>query len=171
MLHVQGPELLSLVELILSEAETRSQDGDSAARTLIQTRLPLLLSCCRSNDESIGKVTEHLTSCIQQWGDSVLGQRCRDLLLQLYLQRPEVRVPVPEVLLHSEGATSSSICKVRDTASTERGWGWGLCQQPHLTLSRQSLGTCPGCSLVQRDAPPPSVLRLWADRSRHMCYM
>lgn len=112
VLHVQGPELLSLVELILSEAETRSQDGDSAARTLIQTRLPLLLSCCRSNDESIGKVTEHLTSCIQQWGDSVLGQRCRDLLLQLYLQRPEVRVPVPEVLLQSEGATSSSICKL-----------------------------------------------------------
>lgn len=47
---------------------------------------------------------------------SVLGQRCRDLLLQLYLQRPEVRVPVPEVLLQSEGATSSSICKVRGTA-------------------------------------------------------
>lgn len=47
---------------------------------------------------------------------SVLGQRCRDLLLQLYLQRPEVRVPVPEVLLQSEGATTSSICKVRDTA-------------------------------------------------------
>ncbi|XP_052023556.1 integrator complex subunit 1 isoform X5 [Apodemus sylvaticus] len=43
---------------------------------------------------------------------SVLGQRCRDLLLQLYLQRPEVRVPVPEVLLQSEGATSSSICKL-----------------------------------------------------------
>ncbi|ERE74826.1 integrator complex subunit 1 [Cricetulus griseus] len=112
VLHVQGPELLSLVELILSEAETRSQDGDSAARTLIQTRLPLLLSCCRGNNESVGKVTEHLTSCIQQWGDSVLGQRCRDLLLQLYLQRPEVRVPVPEVLLQSEGATSSSICKL-----------------------------------------------------------
>lgn len=46
----------------------------------------------------------------------MLGQRCRDLLLQLYLQRPEVRVPVPEVLLQSEGATSSSICKVRDMA-------------------------------------------------------
>uniref|UniRef100_A0A8C2L7E8 Integrator complex subunit 1 n=1 Tax=Cricetulus griseus TaxID=10029 RepID=A0A8C2L7E8_CRIGR len=72
VLHVQGPELLSLVELILSEAETRSQDGDSAARTLIQTRLPLLLSCCRGNNESVGKVTEHLTSCIQQWGDRYL---------------------------------------------------------------------------------------------------
>lgn len=54
---------------------------------------------------------------------SVLGQRCRDLLLQLYLQRPEVRVPVPEVLLQSEGATSSSICKVRDTVPIEQGVG------------------------------------------------
>lgn len=44
---------------------------------------------------------------------SVRGQRCRDLLLQLYLQRPELRVLVPEALLHGEGATSSSICKVR----------------------------------------------------------
>lgn len=80
MLHVQGPELLSLVELILSEAETRSQDGDSAARTLIQTRLPLLLSCCRGNSESVGKVAEHLTSCIQQWGDRYLSPHCDPLL-------------------------------------------------------------------------------------------
>nr|XP_005549044.2 integrator complex subunit 1 isoform X1 [Macaca fascicularis] len=112
VLRVQGPELISLVELILAEAETRSQDGDAAACSLIQARLPLLLSCCRGNDEGVRKVTEHLSGCIQQWGDSVLGRRCRDLLLQLYLQRPELRVPVPEVLLHSEGAASSSICKL-----------------------------------------------------------
>ncbi|KAL4669111.1 hypothetical protein H8959_007665 [Pygathrix nigripes] len=112
VLRVQGPELISLVELILAEAEARSQDGDTAACSLIQARLPLLLSCCRGDDESVRKVTEHLSGCIQQWGDSVLGRRCRDLLLQLYLQRPELRVPVPEVLLHSEGATSSSICKL-----------------------------------------------------------
>uniref|UniRef100_A0A2K6R810 Integrator complex subunit 1 n=1 Tax=Rhinopithecus roxellana TaxID=61622 RepID=A0A2K6R810_RHIRO len=112
VLRVQGPELISLVELILAEAETRSQDGDTAACSLIQARLPLLLSCCRGDDESVRKVTEHLSGCIHQWGDSVLGRRCRDLLLQLYLQRPELRVPVPEVLLHSEGATSSSICKL-----------------------------------------------------------
>ncbi|XP_026302988.1 integrator complex subunit 1 [Piliocolobus tephrosceles] len=112
VLRVQGPELISLVELILAEAETRSQDGDTAACSLIQARLPLLLSCCRGDDESVRKVTEHLSGCIQQWGDSVLGRRCRDLLLQLYLQRPELRVPVPEVLLHSEGAASSSICKL-----------------------------------------------------------
>nr|XP_026261451.1 integrator complex subunit 1 isoform X1 [Urocitellus parryii] len=111
-LRVQAPELISLVELILAEAETRSQDGDATAWTLIQARLPLLLSCCRGDDESIRKVTEYLTSCIQQWGDSLLGKRCQDLLLQLYLQRPELRVPVPEVLLQSEGATGSSICKL-----------------------------------------------------------
>uniref|UniRef100_H2PLA8 Integrator complex subunit 1 n=1 Tax=Pongo abelii TaxID=9601 RepID=H2PLA8_PONAB len=112
VLRVQGPELISLVELILAEAETRSQDGDAAACSLIQARLPLLLSCCRGDDESVRKVTEHLSGCIQQRGDSVLGRRCRDLLLQLYLQRPELRVPVPEVLLHSEGAASSSVCKL-----------------------------------------------------------
>nr|EAL23941.1 DKFZP586J0619 protein [Homo sapiens] len=112
VLRVQGPELISLVELILAEAETRSQDGDTAACSLIQARLPLLLSCCCGDDESVRKVTEHLSGCIQQWGDSVLGRRCRDLLLQLYLQRPELRVPVPEVLLHSEGAASSSVCKL-----------------------------------------------------------
>lgn len=40
------------------------------------------------------------------------GQRCQDLLVQLYLQRPELRVHAPEVLLRSVGATASSICKV-----------------------------------------------------------
>ena len=44
---------------------------------------------------------------------SVLGRRCRDLLVHLYLQRPDLRVPVPDVLLHSEGAAGSSVCKVK----------------------------------------------------------
>lgn len=52
----------------------------------------------------------------QLLSSSVLGKRCQDLLTQLYLQWPELRVPVPEGLLHSEGAASSSTCKVR-------GWG------------------------------------------------
>nr|XP_008538742.1 PREDICTED: integrator complex subunit 1 [Equus przewalskii] len=112
VLRVQAPELTGLVELILAEAEARSQDGDAAACSLLQARLPLLLSCCHGDDESVRKVTAHLTGCIQQWGDSVLGQRCRDLLVQLYLQRPELRVPVHEVLLHSAGATGSSVCKL-----------------------------------------------------------
>lgn len=101
---------------------------------------------------------------------SVLGQRCRDLLLQLYLQRPEVRVPVPEVLLQSEGATSSSICKVRGTARwspvAHGTGGWALTSRE---LSPAVISSSP-CSLVQRDAPPPSVLRLWTGRSWHMCY-
>ncbi|XP_045849161.1 integrator complex subunit 1 isoform X1 [Meles meles] len=112
VLRVQAAELIGLVELILAEAEARSQDGDAAACSLLQARLPLLLSCCRGHDESVRKVTAHLTGCIQQWGDSVLGRRCRDLLVQLYLQWPELRVPVPEVLPHSGGATSGSTCKL-----------------------------------------------------------
>ncbi|XP_048186404.1 integrator complex subunit 1 isoform X1 [Perognathus longimembris pacificus] len=112
VLRVQPAELTSLVELILAEAEAKSQDGEAAACSLIQTRLPLLLSCCHGDEGSVRKVTEHLTGCIQQRGDSVLGQRCRDLLLQLYLQRPELRMPVPDVLLPSEGAAGSSVCKL-----------------------------------------------------------
>lgn len=69
VLRVQAPELIGLAELILAEAETRSQDGDSSACSLLQARLPLLLSCCRGGDEGVRKVTAHLTSCIQQWAD------------------------------------------------------------------------------------------------------
>uniref|UniRef100_A0A8B9YQD8 Integrator complex subunit 1 n=1 Tax=Bos mutus grunniens TaxID=30521 RepID=A0A8B9YQD8_BOSMU len=100
VLRVQPAELVGLVELILAEAEARSQDGDAGACGLLQARLPLLLSCCRGGDEGIKKVTAHLTSCVQQWGDSVLGKCSRDLLVQLYLQRPDLRVPLPDVLLH-----------------------------------------------------------------------
>ncbi|GAB5582628.1 integrator complex subunit 1 isoform X2 [Prionailurus iriomotensis] len=111
-LRVRAPELVGLAELILAEAEARSQDGDAAACSLLQARLPLLLRCCRGDDASIRTVTAHLTGCIQQWGDSVPGRRCRDLLVQLYLQWPELRAPVPEALLHSGGATGSSTCKL-----------------------------------------------------------
>lgn len=68
MLRVQAPELTGLVDLILAEAEARSLDGDAAACSLLQARLPLLLSCCRG-DESVRRVAAHLTGCIQQWGD------------------------------------------------------------------------------------------------------
>ncbi|XP_049759647.1 integrator complex subunit 1 isoform X1 [Elephas maximus indicus] len=112
VLRVQAPELISLVELILAEPETRSPEADEASCNLIQSRLPLLLSCCRGDDEGVQKVTEHLTDRIQQWGDSVVGKRCRELLLQIYLQRPELRGPVPEVLLQGQGAPGSSICKL-----------------------------------------------------------
>ncbi|XP_020830897.1 integrator complex subunit 1 isoform X2 [Phascolarctos cinereus] len=112
VLQVQAPELISLVELILAESETRSQSTEDASCNLIQSRLPLLLSCCHGDVESIKRVTEYLTGSIQQWGDSLLGKRCQDLLLQLYLQLPELLVPMPETLLNSEGATSSSTCKL-----------------------------------------------------------
>lgn len=112
VLRVQPAELVGLVELILAEAEARSQDGDAGACGLLQARLPLLLSCCRGGDEGIKKVTAHLTGCVQQWGDSVLGRCSRDLLVQLYLQRPDLRVPLPDVLLHSQGAAGSSVCKL-----------------------------------------------------------
>lgn len=69
VLRVQASELIGLTDLILAEAETRSQDGDAAACSLLQARLPLLLSCCRGDAESIRKVTAHLTGCLQQWGD------------------------------------------------------------------------------------------------------
>lgn len=68
MLHLKAPELISMVELILAEAETRYQNTEEASCTLIQSRLPLLLSCSHGDLESIKKVTEYLTSCIQQWG-------------------------------------------------------------------------------------------------------
>lgn len=71
-------------------------------------------------------------------------------------------MPVPEVLLQSEGATSSSICKVRDTAChspvAHRGGGTISLTSPDLTwleLNLAVIGSSSGCSLRQRDAPSP----------------
>ncbi|XP_030315605.1 integrator complex subunit 1 isoform X1 [Calypte anna] len=112
VLHLKASELISMVELILAEAETRHQNTEEASCTLIQSRLPLLLSCSHGDLESIKKVTEYLTNCIQQWGSSSVGKCCQDLLLQIYLQLPELLVPMPEMLLTSEGARDSSTCKL-----------------------------------------------------------
>ncbi|NWY91600.1 INT1 protein, partial [Loxia curvirostra] len=112
VLHLKASELISMVELILAEAETRYQNTDEASCTLIQSRLPLLLSCSHGDLENIKKVTEYLTNCIQQWGSSSVGKCCQDLLLQMYLQLPELLVPMPEMLLTSEGARDSSTCKL-----------------------------------------------------------
>ncbi|XP_075421680.1 integrator complex subunit 1 isoform X2 [Ascaphus truei] len=112
VLQLKPSELICLVELILSESETRGQGPEEAACPLIQSRLPLLLSCCHGNLESIKKVTAHLTSCMKQWGNSSLGKQCRDFLLQLYLQLPELIVPVPEIMLTGEGAADSRTCKM-----------------------------------------------------------
>ncbi|XP_053936821.1 integrator complex subunit 1 isoform X3 [Cuculus canorus] len=112
VLHLKASELISMVELILAEAETRYENTEEASCTLIQSRLPLLLSCSHGDLETIKKVTEYLTSCIQQWGSSSVGKCCQDLLLQIYLQLPELLVPMPEMLLTSEGARDSSTCKL-----------------------------------------------------------
>nr|XP_034987340.1 integrator complex subunit 1 [Zootoca vivipara] len=112
VLRLEAPELISLVELILAESETRSQRSGEASCSVTQSRLPLLLSCCHGDVESIKKVAEYLTACIQQWGSSSMGKHCQDLLLQIYLQLPELLVPVPGTLLSTEGATDSSTCKL-----------------------------------------------------------
>ncbi|XP_042293672.1 integrator complex subunit 1 isoform X1 [Sceloporus undulatus] len=114
VLRLKAPELISLVELILAESETRSKNPEEASCSVTQSRLPLLLSCCHGDVESIKKVTEYLTACIQQRGSSSssVGKHCQDLLLQMYLQLPELLIPVPETLLSSEGATASSTCKL-----------------------------------------------------------
>lgn len=67
---------------------------------------------------------------------SVPGRRCRDLLVQLYLQWPELRVPAPEALLHGGGAAGGSTCKVSDGGA--RRWG------SHFRLMKKC-----GCSDLQ----------------------
>ncbi|KAM8962294.1 integrator complex subunit 1 isoform 2-T2 [Pelodytes ibericus] len=110
VLKLKPPELICLVDLVISESESRSQGSEEASCSLIQSRLPLLISCCHGNQDSIKKVLDHLTSCIKQWGNSSLGKPCRDFLLQLYLQLPESIDP--ESLLSSEGAIDGSSCKM-----------------------------------------------------------
>ncbi|XP_030067172.1 integrator complex subunit 1 [Microcaecilia unicolor] len=112
VLRLKPPELICLVELILAESETRSKSSEEAACTLIQSRLPLLLSCCHGEDESIKKVVEYLIDCIKQRGSSSIKRHARHLLLQLYLQLPALIVPVPEIMQSGEGTTDTSNCKL-----------------------------------------------------------
>lgn len=76
VLKLSSDELISLVELILSESElsrrdTGEADGslDQASCSLIQARLPLLHSCCHSDPASVQSVCEYLVNCIKKWGD------------------------------------------------------------------------------------------------------
>ncbi|XP_041941283.1 integrator complex subunit 1 isoform X1 [Alosa sapidissima] len=121
VLRLKPEELISLVDLILSESELDSRDAssaktalDQASCTLIQSRLPLLHSCCHGDIESVKKVAEYLINCARKWGDSVMSKRCQNLLLQIYLYFPEViqRVALPEAALSSQGAADGSTCKL-----------------------------------------------------------
>ncbi|MGH0125925.1 UNVERIFIED_CONTAM: hypothetical protein FKN15_040150 [Acipenser sinensis] len=121
VLCLKPPELICLVDLILSESEMNScspsqskKTLDVASCSLIQSRLPLLHSCCHGDLESVKKVSEYLINCIKKWGDSVMSKHCQNLLLQIYLQVPEViqHVTLPDTILSSEGAADGSICKL-----------------------------------------------------------
>ncbi|POI35758.1 hypothetical protein CIB84_000490 [Bambusicola thoracicus] len=91
VLHLKASELISMVELILAEAETRYQNTEEASCTLIQSRLPLLLSCSHGDLESMKKVTEYLTSCIQQWGSRHLPMIAALLHGRVHLNFQEFR--------------------------------------------------------------------------------
>ncbi|XP_045571005.1 integrator complex subunit 1 isoform X1 [Salmo salar] len=128
VLRLNPEELISLVDLIMSESELHSR-GDSSppsnapgnakstldhtSCSLIQSRLPLLHSCCHGDLERVKKVSEYLINCTKKWGDSVMSKRCQNLLLQLYLHFPEViqHVTLPDATLSSEGAANGTTCK------------------------------------------------------------
>lgn len=121
VLHLNAGELISLVDLILSESELNGSTSalgrgmlDQASCSLIQARLPLLHSCCHGDLENVKKVSDYLINCTKKWGDSVMSKRCQSLLLQIYLHFPEViqHVTLPEAALSSGGAADGSTCKL-----------------------------------------------------------
>lgn len=78
MLRLTSEELISLVDLILSESELNSRDSphddkcnslDQVSCSLIQSRLPLLHSYCNGDLENIKKVSEYLINCTKKWED------------------------------------------------------------------------------------------------------
>uniref|UniRef100_A0A669F6N8 Integrator complex subunit 1 n=1 Tax=Oreochromis niloticus TaxID=8128 RepID=A0A669F6N8_ORENI len=122
VLRLSSEELISLMDLILSESELNSHDTlhndknsvDQAPCSLIQSRLPLLHSYCNGNLEDIKKVSEYLINCSKKWEDSAMSKRCQNLLLQIYLHFPEViqHVALPESTFSSGGAADGSTCKL-----------------------------------------------------------
>ncbi|XP_051995791.1 integrator complex subunit 1 [Xyrauchen texanus] len=118
---LSSEELMSLVDLILSESELNCRDSPNSKNTLdqvscslLQSRLPLLHSCLHSDLDNIKKVSEYLISCVKKWGNSIMSKRCQTLLLQIYLNFPEViqHVRLPETTLSGEGAADGSTCKL-----------------------------------------------------------
>ncbi|XP_067238553.1 integrator complex subunit 1 isoform X3 [Chanodichthys erythropterus] len=121
VLKLCSEELISLVDLILSESELSCRDSatsksalDQVSCSLLQSRLPLLHSCLHSDLDNVKKVSEYLISCVKKWGDSIMSKRCQTLLLQIYLHFPEViqHIRLPEATLSAEGAADGSTCKL-----------------------------------------------------------
>ncbi|XP_075894686.1 integrator complex subunit 1 isoform X1 [Nelusetta ayraudi] len=123
VLRLSSDELISLVDLILSEAELNSRESpgedqrsslDQVSCSLIQSRLPLLDSYCRGDMENIKQVSEYLISCTKKWEDSAMSKRCQNLLLQIYLHFPEIiqHVTLPEGTFSSGGAAYGTKCKL-----------------------------------------------------------
>uniref|UniRef100_A0A672MLC9 Integrator complex subunit 1 n=1 Tax=Sinocyclocheilus grahami TaxID=75366 RepID=A0A672MLC9_SINGR len=121
VLKLSSEELISLVDLILSESELSCRDSatsksalDQVSCSLLQSRLPLLHSCLHSDLGNVKKVSEYLISCVKKWGDSIMSKRCQTLLLQIYLHFPEViqHIRLPEATLSGEGAADGSTCKL-----------------------------------------------------------
>ncbi|XP_042576944.1 integrator complex subunit 1-like [Cyprinus carpio] len=121
VLKLSSEELISLVDLILSESELSYRDSttsksalDQVSCSLLQSRLPLLHSCLHSDLDNVRKVSEYLISCVKKWGDSIMSKRCQTLLLQIYLHFPEViqHIHLPEATLSGEGAADGSTCKL-----------------------------------------------------------
>lgn len=121
VLKLCSEELISLVDLILSESELSCRDSatsksalDQVSCSLLQSRLPLLHSCLHSDLDNVKKVSEYLISCVKKWGNSIMSKRCQTLLLQIYLHFPEViqHIRLPEATLSAEGAADGSTCKL-----------------------------------------------------------
>lgn len=121
VLKLSSEELISLVDLILSESELSCRDSGSSKSTLdlvscslLQSRLPLLHSCLHSDLDNVKRVSEYLISCVKKWGDSIMSKKCQTLLLQIYLHFPEViqHIRLPEATLSGEGAADGSTCKL-----------------------------------------------------------
>lgn len=74
VLQLSSEELISLVDLILSESDLDTCDApqhgksplDLTSCSLIQSRLPLLHSYCNGAIENIKKVSEYLISCCKK---------------------------------------------------------------------------------------------------------
>uniref|UniRef100_A0A3Q1GUR2 Integrator complex subunit 1 n=1 Tax=Acanthochromis polyacanthus TaxID=80966 RepID=A0A3Q1GUR2_9TELE len=122
VLRLSSEELISLVDLILSESELNSRSSphddksgaDKASCSLIQSRLPLLHSYCNGALENIKKVSEYLINCTKKREDSAMSKWCQNLLLQIYLHFPEViqHVTLPEGTFSIGGAADGSSCKL-----------------------------------------------------------